>query len=222
MESVARFFHCIEDFGTETLGRTLYTNATSAYSREITKKIGNTSLSNEANCLIAGFGALVTGVFTTVSLGQIGFLPKSASCGDRLSIAAHFTVIPVMDGSLKVLYNLGAVIGNIARAALYLLSAVICCDSTGLKKFLASICYVGSNLVEIARNAIRMIPVVGHGLAKLATKISDIPIVGSLIEEIGKERLTFIIEAFSTATPFRHSLLSDQANKYCHLEHSCI
>jgi len=167
MEAFGNLIAGVEAFGTETIGRTLYTNETSDYSRKITQNIGCNRLVNSENRLLRVLSGIITGVFTTISLGQIGFLPRDASFSDRIDIAAHFTIVPLVDGGLKVLYNLSAIVGNIAMAAIHLLTALFTLDTQFLMKAVATIGFVGSNLVETIRNLFRTIPIFGHGLAKV-------------------------------------------------------
>jgi len=76
MEAFGNLIAGVEAFGTEAIGRTLYTNVTSDYSRTITQKIGCNRLENSENRFLGAFAGIITGVFTTISLGQIGFLPR--------------------------------------------------------------------------------------------------------------------------------------------------
>jgi len=43
----------------------------------------------------------------------LGFCLGMASFSDRIDIVAHFTIVPLVDGVLKVLYNLSAIVDNI-------------------------------------------------------------------------------------------------------------
>jgi len=90
----------------------------------------------------------------------------------------YYTVIPVVDGALKVVYNAFAFVGNIFRALGNLFSGFVTGD---YRKFKVCLGFAGINLFEIVRNSLRAIPIAGQGLAKIFSLVLKIEAVYVLV-----------------------------------------
>jgi len=165
------------DFGKNKVGIALYGNKISRMSMRITAQMGEMGPESKTGVTLE---KIVRNCIDSLFLGipdLSGFVPpgpesEEMTFRDPWTVSSsmrvfHFTVIPVVDGALKVVYNAFAFVGNIFRALDYLLTG------EG-KKFVACLGFAGTNLVEIVRNTLRAIPIVGHGLAKIASLVEDI------------------------------------------------
>lgn len=175
----------VRDFFVNYVGKPLYANDISIRSLHITDSMGESEP--------GAFGGVTAGrvarsVGDTFTLGIFNFsgIKTHSTNLDTYLIAplrrmAQFTVVPLLNGGLKFVYNVFAFIGNFFRMIAHVGER---------NKMKACLGFMGTNLVEMVRNAIRAIPVVGHGLTKLASSVGRIPFVADLIEkkaEFGKE-----------------------------------
>jgi len=167
-------------FFKNVFGSSLYNNRISDVSANVMRGMGVTGPGIEAGCTA---GRIFRSIGDSFTLGVFNFSDyKPSPVPDNRAVfhikrIGHFSIIPIIDGALKVAYNIFAFVGNIFRALGNLLTG------EG-KKFVACLGFAGTNLVEIVRNTLRAIPLVGHGLAKIASVVaSHFPGVETLTEK---------------------------------------
>ena len=112
----------------------------------------------------------------------------------RISAALNFLIGTSLDSSLKLIYQIAALVGNIfcAIGNAFRLEG---------KKFIACLSFAASNIVELVRESIRSTVTyfcdpLGIPVSALMSRITDLPVIGEPIEDLIAAKKSFENNAY--------------------------